>query len=242
MPLTFSHPAIVLPLNYLPKKWVSLTGLIAGSVAPDFEYFFRMKVSSIYSHTWLGMLWFDLPVAILICFVYHDAVKVQLISNLPSILNRRFKTYQAFNWNRHFIQNLLIVLMSIIIGIASHLFWDSFTHATGYFVELWNMTVPVKLSYFQIPLYKLIQHTSTIIGGIVILIAIYQMPMHTAIKNKSIAKYWFTVAGITLAVILLRLLFGLDFHQYWNLIVTTISGVILAIVVTSLFISKSQSL
>ncbi|WP_113654854.1 DUF4184 family protein, partial [Pedobacter namyangjuensis] len=30
MPFTFSHPAIVLPLTYLPKKWFSLTGLVIG--------------------------------------------------------------------------------------------------------------------------------------------------------------------------------------------------------------------
>ena len=54
MPFTFSHPAIVLPLKYLPKKWFSFTGLIIGSMTPDFEYFLRMKVKSDYSHTLNG--------------------------------------------------------------------------------------------------------------------------------------------------------------------------------------------
>jgi hypothetical protein len=239
MPLTFSHPAIVLPLNYLPKKWVSLTGLIAGSVAPDFEYFFRMKVSSIYSHSWLGVLWFDFPVALLLCFVYHDIVKQQFIANLPAVLNRRLITYQTFNWNKHSAQNLLIVVSSIFIGIASHLFWDSFTHATGYFVQLWNMAIPVHVLSIQIPLYKVIQHTSTLIGGIIILIAIYQMPKHPVNNNSSIAKYWLIVSGITLSVIIFRLLSGLNYHQYWNLIVTTISAAILAIVLTSFMTAKT---
>ncbi|WP_240482010.1 DUF4184 family protein [Flavobacterium psychrophilum] len=39
MPFTFSHPAIILPLRYLPRQWFSLTGLIIGSLTPDFEYF-----------------------------------------------------------------------------------------------------------------------------------------------------------------------------------------------------------
>jgi hypothetical protein len=42
MPFTFAHPAIVLPLKHLPKRWYSLTGLIIGSMTPDFEYFIRM--------------------------------------------------------------------------------------------------------------------------------------------------------------------------------------------------------
>lgn len=51
MPFTFSHPSIVLPLTYLPKKWISLTGIVIGSLTPDFEYFLRMKIQSTYSHT-----------------------------------------------------------------------------------------------------------------------------------------------------------------------------------------------
>jgi len=43
MPFTFSHPAIVLPLATLRRQWISATGLIIGSITPDFEYFIRMK-------------------------------------------------------------------------------------------------------------------------------------------------------------------------------------------------------
>jgi hypothetical protein len=51
MPFTFSHPAIILPLKYFKKKWFSLTGLVIGSMTPDFEYFVRMRIQSNYSHT-----------------------------------------------------------------------------------------------------------------------------------------------------------------------------------------------
>lgn len=151
MPLTFSHPAIVLPLSYLPKRWVSLTGLIAGSVAPDFEYFFRMKVYSIYSHTVLGLFWFDVPVAMMLAFVYHNMVKTAFIADLPGALYHRFAGYAVFNWSQHAKQNLPVVILSIIIGGASHLLWDSFTHITGCFVEHFIMTLPVKILSFQIP-------------------------------------------------------------------------------------------
>lgn len=46
MSFTFSHPAIVSPLNYFPNKWFSLTGLVIGSLTPDFEYFLRMRIKS----------------------------------------------------------------------------------------------------------------------------------------------------------------------------------------------------
>lgn len=58
MPFTFSHPAIILPFKYLPNRWISMTGLIIGSLTPDFEYFIRMKIESYYSHTNAGLFLF----------------------------------------------------------------------------------------------------------------------------------------------------------------------------------------
>ncbi len=49
MPFTFSHPAIVLP--FLKKKHFSATALVVGTMSPDLEYFFRMKIQSEISHT-----------------------------------------------------------------------------------------------------------------------------------------------------------------------------------------------
>ncbi len=109
MPFTFSHPAIVLPLNYLPKKWVSLTGLIAGSIAPDFEYFLRLRVRSDYSHTWFGIFWIDLPIALLLSLIYHNWIKISFINHLPSFLHSRFFVYKEFNWkNKRLPVHLLL--------------------------------------------------------------------------------------------------------------------------------------
>ncbi len=90
MPFTFSHPAIVLPLNYLPKKWFSLTGLVIGSLTPDFEYFIRMKIKSEYSHTLEGLFWFDLPLGVLLAFIFHNIVRNNFYNNLPLFFKSRF--------------------------------------------------------------------------------------------------------------------------------------------------------
>ena len=81
MPFTFSHPAIILPLNYLSKKWFSITGLVIGSLSPDFEYFIRMKIESNYSHTFWGIFYFDLPLGIMLTFIFHNIVKNELFEN-----------------------------------------------------------------------------------------------------------------------------------------------------------------
>lgn len=232
MPFTFSHPAIVLPLTYLPKKWFSLTGLIIGSLTPDFEYFLRMRVESYYSHTIGGIFWFDLPLGLLLSFIFHDLVRNSLFGNLPIFLKSRFTTFKNFAWNKYFIRNWLIVIVSIFIGTVSHIFWDSFTHTNGYFVE----AIPAlknKVEFFgeQIPSFKIFQHSSTLIGGLVIVFAIYKLPTNKP-KNENVnLKYWIIIIGLTLVIVAIRLLQGLELKQYGSLIVTAISAGMISLII-----------
>ena len=85
MPFTLAHPAIVLPLKYLPKKWISMTGLIAGSVMPDFESLLRMYSDKQLTHSWPGFFYFGLPLGILLTFLFHNIVRNPLIVNFPRI-------------------------------------------------------------------------------------------------------------------------------------------------------------
>jgi hypothetical protein len=233
MPFTFSHPAIVLPLTFLPRHWFSLTGLVIGSLTPDFEYFLRMRIKSNYSHTIDGLFWFDLPLGLLLAFMFHNIVRDRLFDNLPTFFKSRFSTFKNFNWNRHFKQNYLVVTISIFIGAASHIFWDSFTHDHGYFVQ----TIPtlqnsVDFSGKQMPILKILQHSSTFFGGFIIAFAIYKLPTNKAEKENINFKYWVIIAGLTLTIISVRLLSGLDFKQYGNVIVTAISAGLISLTIT----------
>ena len=108
-------------------------------MTPDFEYFIRMRDYSKYSHTLAGMFWFDVPLGLALIFIFHNVVRNTLIEYLPFSLNVRFSVFEKFNWNTYFGKNIIVVLISLIVGIASHLFWDSFTQDGGYFAE----TIPV---------------------------------------------------------------------------------------------------
>ena len=237
MPFTFSHPAIVLPLTFLPRQWISLTGLVIGSLTPDFEYFLRMRIMSNYSHTIDGLFWFDLPLGLLLSFIFHNIVRDSLFDNLPSILKSRFSVFKKFEWNAHFKRNWLVVSISILIGAASHIFWDSFTHEHGYFVQ----TIPAlqnSLDFLgrQIPILKILQHSSTLLGVLVIAYAIYKLPSNNIEKEKKNLKYWAIFAGLTLTIIAARLLSGLELKQYGNVIVTTISAGLISLTITPLLI------
>nr|WP_067056800.1 DUF4184 family protein [Mucilaginibacter sp. L294] len=239
MPFTFSHPAIVLPLNYLPKRWLSLTALVTGSLTPDFEYFIRMKIQSKYSHTLPGLFWFDLPLALLLMAIYNLIVKEKLIDNLPVYLNKRLSAFKN-NSNPRRGYYLLIVIISILIGAGSHLLWDGFTHPAGYFVEhLPILKQPVYLMQHQFAWYNIIQHISSFVGACVIIITIVRLPMGIETKKERVAGYWITLVIVMLAVTGLRLCGGLSLQQVGNVIVTIISGSLIGLVVTSLFAKNS---
>lgn len=241
MPFTFSHPAIVLPLTYFPKKWFSLTGLVIGSLTPDFEYFLRMKIKSIYSHTIEGIFWFDLPLGIFLAFIFHNIVRNSLFDNLSFFFKSRFSAFEEFNWNNHFKKNWLIIIISIIIGGISHIFWDSFTHHSGYFVqEFPTLSTTISIANKQILILKTLQHSSTLLGGIVIAHTIYKLPKKENVNERSNPKYWPILAGLTLVFISIRFLNGLEIKQYGSLIATSISSILISLTLTPFLIAKKS--
>ena len=233
MPFTFSHPAIILPLKKLPSKYISMTALAAGSITPDFEYFIRMK--SRYSHTIDGVLWFNLPLALFILFIFHNLIKENLIDNLPSFIKGRLSELRNFKWNPYFREKWGVVLISIIIGILSHLFWDGFTHRTGHFVRRFSQ---LEASYIlwgiKMPIYRWLQHTSTIIGGLIILRFFKKLPVDKEYAAQKINyKYWAALILTSALVMYCRFPSKGDYKVLWNVVVGGISAVIAGLVLVS---------
>ncbi|WP_274517963.1 DUF4184 family protein [Gilliamella apicola] len=88
-----------------------------------------------------------------------------LIKDLPNFFYKRFANYLTFNWNKYCCQHWLSVLTSAIIGIISHIGWNSFTHPSGCSVQLFSLLQhTVNIGKMKIPIYKLLQHGSSLIG------------------------------------------------------------------------------
>lgn len=239
MPFTFSHPAIVLPLTYLPKRWYSLTGLVIGSLTPDFEYFLRMKIKSNYSHTIEGVFWFDIPLGLILSFIFHNIVRNELFDNLPFFLKSRFSTFKKFNWNSYFKQNWFIVVISILIGSCSHIFWDGFTHNSGYFVKKFTtLSTNIHFELIQIPVCKILQHSSSLIGSILISYVIYKLPIEEKLSKKKDAKYWAIIALLAFTIFTIRIISGLNFKQFGSTIATCISVMLISLTLTPLLTNK----
>lgn len=232
MPFTFCHPAIVLPLKKISPKYVSMTGLIVGSMLPDFEYFMRLQLTSSHSHTFAGMFYFDLPLGILLCFLFHNVVRDSFINSLPGFLYNRFSFMKQVNWNRYFFKHYIVVIISIILGTASHIFWDAFTHPTGFFAErITFLSYIINFDGMMIPVYKLFQHGGTVAGGFIILCCIMAIPVQGE-KHTMNAGYWITYFTIVAMLIILRLVFSFT-DEIGNLIATGITAGLVSFIFTS---------
>lgn len=241
MPFTFSHPAIILPLTFLPRQWYSLTGLVVGSLTPDFEYFLRMRIQSNYSHTLGGLFWFDLPLGVLLAFIFHNMVRDSLFDNLPSILNSRLSKFKQFHWNSYFKNNWLVVIISVLIGAVSHIVWDSFTHEHGYFVQtIPALTNTVHFFGRQILVMKIIQHSSTLLGGFLIAFTLLKLTPEKNVTEQISIKYWGIFTTLALIIIAIRLLSELDIKLYGNLIVTAISAGLISLILTPWLIRQKE--
>jgi hypothetical protein len=239
MPFTFAHPAIVIPLTKL--KWFSATALILGSMAPDFEYFIRMRIYGSFSHSLAGVFLFDFPLVLFLAFIYHNWVRDELLINLPVFLRKHLIVYKNFNWNIYFRQNVLGVAISALIGIASHILWDAFTHPNGFFVE--NISVlrgSFVLGGIRFKVFNTLQHASTVVGLAAMVYWVLKMHPVQAVKKRNITKYWLWAGSICLVITAIRFFTGLQLSEYKHLIVTVIPAAMLGIWAASV-ITKNRT-
>lgn len=176
MPFTASHPAVILPLKQIRPQWFSLTGLVAGALAPDLIYFLILTTKYRWvSHSWSGLFVFCLPAGIAFSFAFHHLLKRHFIANLPGpfdgilsgLAETRFKPESYRGW--------LILTISALIGALSHFFLDSLTHEKGEIARripfLLESSTIFGIKVFN---YRIVQHALTILGGLTILLYIFK--------------------------------------------------------------------
>nr|WP_281197248.1 HAD-IA family hydrolase [Paenibacillus glacialis] len=133
IPFTFAHPLYAAPLKLLKPKYVSLTGIILGSMAPDFEYFMALEPYQIMGHTTKGLFIQAIPLSLLLAYIFHRLIKVPLTHNLPPLFNMDKKSNGIIqDWNLSTVRSWIIFIVSVMIGFYSHVLLDGFTHKSGY--------------------------------------------------------------------------------------------------------------
>jgi hypothetical protein len=128
MPFTLAHPAGALPFKWIKRGLFSTTGLVAGSMAPDYEYFLKQQPSPTLSETFWGSLLFNLPLAIIVALVFHLLVKRPLLRHLPHPYDQRYSGYVNFSFLNYLGRHWHLFLLSVLLGIGSHHLLDWMTH------------------------------------------------------------------------------------------------------------------
>jgi hypothetical protein len=208
MPFTLSHNAAVLPL--LRSKYFSATGLIIGTMAPDFEYFIRMNIQGIYGHTLPGIFYFDIPISIALAFLFHNVAKKNLIDQLPAFLQARFKEVREFNFSDYIKTHKTVFILSVILGTVTHIIWDGFTHQRQFFVthlpQIYDGRV-VPFLGVKYPLWYALQYVSTIVGGLLVVWYILWMRPEPGVYSRPRIIYWLLLLIMTAAIVVFRMQF-----------------------------------
>lgn len=145
------------------------SALVVGSIAPDFHYFLDIAPKQYFGHTIRGAFLFCLPVGLAVLWTFQKIMKLPLMSLAPEEHQERLVTLAApFRWGP--AARFFLILLSLLLGTATHLVWDAFTHDRGYFVrkvpDLRNP--PLQDFGSDRPLYNVLQHGSSL-GGLAIL-------------------------------------------------------------------------
>jgi hypothetical protein len=124
VPFTLSHAAAALPFR---RTRLVPSALLIGTFAPDLEYFIRLQAGGGWGHALSGVFALDLPVALVTLWIFHRLVKVPLVYLLPDSVRARL-TRQLVPFRFGPTLRFLNVALSMLIGIATHLVLDGFTH------------------------------------------------------------------------------------------------------------------
>ncbi len=164
MPLTTAHPAASIPLAPLLGRFGVLAALVIGSGAPDVVYFVPLGFTREQTHSPAALLWYALPVGLVCYAVWQQLLRpavVQLL--LPEAIARRFPSVRVRPANA-------AIVVSLLVGAATHLVWDAFTHRTGPMVEVVGglQATLLEVRGRPVPVYKALQYGSSVLGTLVV--------------------------------------------------------------------------
>ena len=164
MPLTFpSHAAAVLPLVRARSPLPPLA-LVVGSASPDLWYLYGAYGRP--AHSVPGLFTLCLPAGLL-ALVWLQVLVLPLLERvtprLAGVEWARFLTWRvappatlrAAGWT----------LAALLLGAATHVLWDGFTHRHQWPARELYRDVFVPVLGRQLPLARVLQHASTLVGA-----------------------------------------------------------------------------
>jgi hypothetical protein len=163
MPFTVSHAAAVLPFVRTP---LPTAALVIGSMAPDLPFFVPFGVPRSWTHSISGAVSFDMLIAALAIALWWGLLRAPAVDMMPRPVRERMAplewrpTPAGFAW----------LIAAMLIGILTHLAWDSFTHAHYVSDLVPVLQTPIDLAVITVPLYTVLHAVSSLVGGVILVI------------------------------------------------------------------------
>jgi uncharacterized protein DUF4184 len=178
MPFTLAHPAAILPLRGL--KYLRTAPLIIGAMIPDLPYYVPARFGLIgpETHSVTGSFTTCLLLG------YAGLVCVFLLRRpLTALLSARAR-WLCLTALAPFSRRPLewaLASVSIIVGVWTHLLWDSFTHNDGWVVRrVAALSATVTLGEYSGTVCHLLQYLSSVLGLAAMALWYWRLPVPAA--------------------------------------------------------------
>lgn len=201
MPWTFAHPAAAILVRRFGGTSLPLSGLVVGSLSPDFGYYIGAFGLATHAHTLRGTLGVCLPSAFVLLMIVLRLRGV-LVAPLPQPHRRAIEALPSPPlWPASDAARMIAALW---IGAMTHVAWDSFTHASGLMVSI---IAPLRHALFEVSgrtfaTYNILQHAGTLFGIAVIGVAYCRWLRRTA-GVESCLRWRALRDGMPLAIVAL---------------------------------------
>jgi uncharacterized protein DUF4184 len=166
VPFTLAHPAAVLPLRGV--GFLRMAPLIIGAMTPDVPYYLPLTPGGrpmrlgLETHSLLGSVTVDLGLGVALLLV-----AVLLREPLTVLLSARARwlCLEALEPFRRSVRAWLLAPLAIVIGVWTHLLWDSFTHVDGWAVRrIPALSERVTIGWYTGEIYHILQYLSSALG------------------------------------------------------------------------------
>ncbi len=130
MPFTPSHVAAVLPLH----RRLAASALVVGSMVPDLPYYLPVHPpagpGADVTHSPTGVVTLDVLLGLAVFLLWHGLLAGPALAASPAGLRARVPRAALAGVRERLATPVRVVrvLVSLSVGAATHVLWDSFTH------------------------------------------------------------------------------------------------------------------
>lgn len=164
MPFTPSHMAAALPFVRAPFP---VAAVAIGTMAPDVPYYVPLGLPRDFTHSVPGIPTADLAITLVLTLLWYAVLRDPMTDLAPRPIRVRMRGLGPLGWRapgRGWPAAIALLICGSLVGILTHLAWDSFTHR-----DALAQVIPVLTAQLgPLAVYSWLQHASTILGLVIL--------------------------------------------------------------------------